>query len=124
MVLVGLAVFSHWILDFIVHVPDLPVYDNSAKVGLGLWNRPVMAYGLESAVLLGGIWLLLRERQTRTLRTWMFGVLLLAIQAYNTFLAPPPTSDRAFAVTALVAYVVFAVAIWWLEDRRVTMGAA
>ena len=29
--LVGLAVFSHWILDFIVHVPDLPLYDNSAN---------------------------------------------------------------------------------------------
>jgi hypothetical protein len=39
-VLVGLAVFSHWILDFIVHRPDLPLYDNSAKVGLGLWNYP------------------------------------------------------------------------------------
>jgi len=49
-------------------------------------------------------------------------VFLLAIQAYNTFLAPPPTSDRAFAVTALVAYAVFAVAIWWLDDRPVTMG--
>jgi hypothetical protein len=33
--LVGLAVFSHWILDFIVHAPDLPLYDNSAKVGSG-----------------------------------------------------------------------------------------
>ena len=123
-VLVGLAVFSHWILDFIVHVPDLPLYDNSAKVGLGLWNTPALAYGLESAVLLAGMWLCLRGRQERTLQTWIFGVLLLAIQAYNMFLAPPPTSDRTFAVTALVAYAVFAVAIWWLEDRRGTMESA
>jgi membrane-bound metal-dependent hydrolase YbcI (DUF457 family) len=38
--IVGVAVFSHWVLDFIVHVPDLPLYDNSAKVGLGLWTAP------------------------------------------------------------------------------------
>src|SRR5215510_13090611 len=40
--LVGLAVFSHWILDFIVHAPDMPLYDNSVKVGLGLWNAPMI----------------------------------------------------------------------------------
>src|SRR5882724_4617669 len=32
----ALAVFSHWILDLLVHRPDLPLYDNTAKVGLGL----------------------------------------------------------------------------------------
>ena len=40
---VGAAVFSHWVLDFVVHRPDLPLYDNSAKVGLGLWNAPALA---------------------------------------------------------------------------------
>src|SRR5688500_11612764 len=33
---VGLAVFSHWPLDLVVHTPDLPLYDNALKVGLGL----------------------------------------------------------------------------------------
>src|SRR5918996_701101 len=41
--LVGLAVLSHWILDFVVHRPDLPLYDDTAKVGLGLWNQPAVA---------------------------------------------------------------------------------
>jgi membrane-bound metal-dependent hydrolase YbcI (DUF457 family) len=44
--LVALAVFSHWVLDFLVHRPDLPLYDNTAKVGLGLWNRPLLAFVL------------------------------------------------------------------------------
>jgi hypothetical protein len=34
-VLVALAVFSHWVLDLLVHRPDLPLYDDAAKVGLG-----------------------------------------------------------------------------------------
>jgi hypothetical protein len=36
--LVAAAAFSHWILDLVVHVPDLPLYDNTAKVGFGLWR--------------------------------------------------------------------------------------
>lgn len=116
-VVVGLAVFSHWILDFIVHVPDLPLYGNSAKVGLGLWNARALTYSLECAVLLGGIWLYLRDRRARTTGAWAFGAFLLAIQGYNAFLAPPSFSDRTFAVTALIAYAVFACAAWWLEDR-------
>ena len=114
---VGFAVFSHWILDFMVHRPDLPLYDNSAKVGLGLWNAPALAFGLEAAVLFGGIWLCLRGRLARSIGTLIFGVLMLALQAY-VFFGPPPTSDRAAASTALVAYALLATVIWWLQDRR------
>ena len=120
---VGLAVFSHWILDFVVHRPDLPLYDNSAKVGLGLWNAPALAFGLEAALLFGGVWLCLRGRLARSLGTLVFGVLMLAIQAY-VFFGPPPTSDRAAASMALIAYAVFAAVIWWLQDRRAASGAA
>ena len=123
-VLVGLAVFSHWALDLIVHVPDLPLYGNSTKVGLGLWNARALTFGLEGALLLGGIWLYLRARTAQPRRLWAFGALLMAIQGYNTFLAPPPASDRLFAVTAIIAYAAFAAGIWWLEDRPVRARAA
>ena len=121
--IVGLAVLSHWVLDLVVHVPDLALYDNSAKVGFGLWNAPRLAFGLEAALFLGGIALCLRGLQTRR-GTLLFGVVALAIQAYNTFRGPPPASDRAFALTALAAYAAFAVVIWLLEDRRPKASAA
>src|SRR5512138_1704942 len=41
--LVGAAVLSHWVLDWLVHRPDLPLYGNQSKVGLGLWDYPVLA---------------------------------------------------------------------------------
>src|SRR5713101_1980836 len=50
-IVVAAAVFSHWVLDFIVHKPDLPLYDNTVKVGLGLWDHRALAFGLEAAVL-------------------------------------------------------------------------
>jgi len=122
-VVVGLAVFSHWILDCLVHRPDLPLYDDSVKVGLGLWNAPALAFGLEAALLFGGMWLLLRGSLVRSLPLLAFGLAMLAIQAY-IFFGPPPTSDRSAAWTALIAYAAFAAVIWWLQDRgaRVRTG--
>ena len=119
--IIGLAVFSHWILDFIVHSPDLPLYDNHAKVGLGLWNYPAVAFGLEAALLFGGMWFYLQGRVARSLGTFVLGVVMLSIQAY-LFFGPPPTSDRAAASTALLAYGVFALVIWWLQDRRAAIA--
>jgi hypothetical protein len=115
--LVGLAVFSHWILDFIVHVPDLPLYDNAAKVGLGLWNQPILAFSLEAALLLGSIAIYLRASHTPRFGIIGFGVVMLGIQAY-VFFGPPPASSAAAAVTALGAYGIFALAIRFLADRN------
>jgi hypothetical protein len=115
--LVGSAVFSHWVLDFVVHRPDLPLFDDSAKVGLGLWNRPALAFGLEAVLLLGGVALFQRHRSGRWVPLVIFSLIMLAIQAY-IFFGPPPVSDAAIASTALGAYAVFAVAIWLLTDRR------
>src|SRR2546425_10298548 len=118
--IVGLAVFSHWALDFLVHRPDLPLYDNTAKVGLGLWNLPVLALGLEIALLFGGMWLSFQTGVRRRLPTAVFGLVMVAVQAY-VFFGPPPVSDKAAATTALAGYALFAAVIGLLrsEERRV-----
>ena len=113
---VAAAVFSHWLLDLVVHRPDLPLYDDAVKVVLGLWNRPVLAFGLEAVLLFGGMWLYFRTGAARRTATAAFGLILLAVQA-SSVLGPPPPSDKAAAATALVAYVVFAVVIGLLERR-------
>ncbi len=113
---ISAAVFSHWVLDFVVHRPDLPLYDNSAKVGLGLWNVPAIALGLEAVLLFGGMWLYFRLGTARRSAMLVFGAIMVAIQAY-VFFGPPPASDNAAALTALVAYAVFALIIRALERR-------
>jgi len=116
--IVGVAVFSHWVLDFLVHRPDLPLYDNTAKVGLGLWNLPAVALGLEAVLLFGGMWLYFRLGTARRMAMLVFGLAMLGIQTY-VFFGPPPPSDTAAAATALVSYAVFAVVIRALERRAV-----
>src|SRR5215470_6345861 len=44
---IGAAVFSHWVLDLVVHRADLPLYDDTAKIGFGVWNYPIIAILLE-----------------------------------------------------------------------------
>ena len=115
--LVAVAVFSHWILDFVVHRPDLPLYDDTAKVGLGLWNWPAPALGLEAMLLFGGMLLFLRERSGSKAGMSIFGIIMLAIQSV-VFFGPPPTSPGAAAVTALLAYALFALFVAWWEVRH------
>src|SRR5262245_31594581 len=115
--LLGLAVFSHWVLDFVVHRPDLPLFDDAAKVGLGLWNLPAVAFGLEALLLIGGIAVCIRAHLVRGTPTLVFGAAMLAIQAY-VFFGPPPVSPRAAALTALVSYAVFAAVIHLLEQKQ------
>jgi membrane-bound metal-dependent hydrolase YbcI (DUF457 family) len=118
---IGVAVLSHWILDFIVHRPDLPLYDDTLKIGLGLWNYPVVALSLEAALLFGGMILYLRVttpvNAIGRVGPPVFGVLMLAIQSY-IFFGPAPVSPAAAAITALVSYVVFAVVAEWLARQR------
>jgi hypothetical protein len=118
--LVGFAVFSHWLLDLIVHRPDLAIYDDTLKVGFGLWNYRGIEFVLEIGILLFGAALYLRRNSAiaRKIGVIIFVVALVLIQTSNTFVRRPPSSDRAFAITALVFYTVFAAIAFLLEKRR------
>ncbi len=119
--IVGAAIFSHWILDLLVHRPDLPLYDDVLKVGLGLWNYPVVAFLLEAGLMFGGMLLYLRATEPVTpggkYAMLIFGLVMLLIQA-NVFFGSPPRSPTAAAVTALMAYFVLAGVAYWLEKKR------
>lgn len=56
---VGLVVSCHWLLDFIVHPPELPLFfGNSHLVGLSLWATETgyrIAWSLEIAMLAAGL---------------------------------------------------------------------
>lgn len=121
MVVVGAAVLSHWVLDWVVHRPDLPLFDDAAKVGLGLWNRPVPAFVLEVGLLLGAAVLWVRARPSSRGRrgAWMLTAVLVAVQVVF-LLGPPPPSGAAVAITALVAYLAFA----WGAARVDRLGHA
>jgi hypothetical protein len=121
--LVAAASFSHWVLDLIVHTPDLPLYDNSAKVGFGLWRHVAFSFPLELVVLGLGAWLYARMTNFASAKGkyvfWGFVFFLAAMQVYANF-GPPPSSPDAMAVTALAFYLVLAVLAVGVERISVT----
>ncbi len=122
-VIVGVAVFSHWILDLLVHRPDLALYDSHMKMGFSLWNYKWPEFALEVLFLIIGIYIYMRStRADRNIGRYgfiVFGIAMLAIQA-SQFYTPPPPSGNAVAISALFAYVLFAGIAAWLERKRVS----
>ena len=59
---IGAVVFSHWLLDLLVHRPDLailpgPWADMLPRIGLGLWSIPWLVFAMELVLVLGGAYL-------------------------------------------------------------------
>jgi hypothetical protein len=125
--LLAAASFSHWILDLLVHVRDLPLYDNSAKIGFGLWRHVVVSFPLELIVLAAGASLYARTMTFASAKGryvfWAFVFFLMAVQVYANF-GPPPTSPNAMAFMALALYVVIAALAAWVERMTTVSSAA
>jgi hypothetical protein len=119
------AVFSHWLLDLVVHVPDLPLLGDSFKVGFGLWRHVWISFPLEIAILIGGAVLYMRAVPSRTRPgdavLWLFVAAMSALQTYATF-GPIPASPLAMAENALAAYLVLAALAGLVDWARGTLG--
>lgn len=123
--IVGLCVFSHWLLDLLVHMPDLPLIGDRMKVGLGLWRFRGPSLAAEFAVLFAGAFFFLRKApvsRSYRLRFWaLFGWLVVG-QLFATF-GPQPTTPEIAAAMALGGYTVFAL-LGWQVDRALARGEA
>jgi hypothetical protein len=117
------VVFSHWCLDLVVHVPDLPLWGDRFKVGLGLWNHVAVATALEIALLVGAaLWLRADALAWRRAGGWALGVfvgVLVAFHAVN-LLGPPPPSVAAVGAAGLAVYCIVAAVGFVLERRAAT----
>ena len=118
----GLAVVSHWLLDLVVHYPDLPLYPgNSPLLGLGVWSSPVVAMALEFSIFAAGLWLYLRSTMTSDATgkwaLWSLVAVLVLIQIANVFGAPPP-STTAIAWAGQAQWLLVAWGYWIDSHRR------
>ena len=121
-IVIGLLVLSHWLLDVVSHRPDMPVTLSDAhRIGLGLWNHPVPAIGVEVLLFAAGVGSY--AASTRALNRqgsigfWALVVFLLLVYAAN-LLGPPPPSVNAVAWSAEAIWLLVA---WgfWVDHNRV-----
>jgi hypothetical protein len=118
----GVAVFSHFILDFIVHTPDLLLVPGlDIRVGLGLWNSLIGSIVAELAILVVGCWIYLSSTPSGEGLVGRYGMyIFMVVLAIVTIVTPFMTFPDVLtvALTSELLYVVFTLTAWWLDNKR------
>jgi len=117
----ALAVSSHWILDLIVHYPDLPLAPGTtARFGFSLWASTPISLTLELILFGAGAILYLRATRASdrigTIGFWLLAALLLGIHLGNIF-GPPPPSVTAIAWVGQAQWLLV-LAGYWVDRHR------
>lgn len=125
-VVLGLAVFSHWLLDLIVHGPDLPLLPGAdMMLGLGLWNSLPGTLAVETAMLASGVWLYLQVSSPRdpTGRRALAGLVAFLLLVYlGNVLGDPPPSVGAIAWVGQAQWLLVAWG-YWVDAHRFLPGS-
>jgi hypothetical protein len=114
-------VASHWLLDLLTHRPDLALIPGgSIRIGLGLWNYPVIAIGIETLLFVGGLLLYLKTTIPSD-KVGSFGlgslVLFLTVIHIGNIVGPPPPSVRAIAWVGQAQWLLVAWG-YWVDRHR------
>lgn len=118
---VGAGVFSHWVLDFVTHRPDMPLYPGgSARLGLGLWYSTAGTIATEVTMFVVAIVLYLSATWARGrwghVSLWSL-LMTFAFLYVAAIVLPPPPSGAMVAYGALASWIVVPWAMW-IEHTR------
>lgn len=119
----GAAVLSHWLLDLLVHYPDLPLYPGSSPMlGFAWWSSLPLTLAAEFVLFALGLKFYLDATRARDAagRWGLVGLvaLLVIIQLSNTF-GPPPGDVTALAWSAQAQWILVVWAYWLDRHRQV-----
>ena len=121
-VVLALLVVSHWVLDWVTHAPDMPLYPGGPKMGLALWNSVPATMLVETLMFAAGLYVYTRTtRASDAIGRWglvSLGATLGAIYVLDALYGTPPPSVLAICVVALAASVVFTAWAWWTDRHR------
>lgn len=118
----GAGVFSHFILDWITHRPDLQLYPGSStRVGLGLWDSLLGTLVVEGTLFVTGVALYATGTRAHNRRgsigCWLFVLVLIAVYLGSLF-GPPPHNMTAMMVTGVMANLFFFWIAWFDRHRE------
>jgi hypothetical protein len=120
-VLVALLVVSHWVLDFVTHRPDMPLYPGGTPLGLGLWNSVAETLITEGVMFLAGVWLYATATRARdgVGRYAFWGLIAFLVVSYvGSLYSPPPTAMFALAIGGIVFGWLFVGWAAWADGHR------
>lgn len=124
----GLAVVSHWVLDLIVHRPDLPLYPGqSPLLGLGLWNSLPGTLVVEGLIFVAGVALYIHATAARDkigiYGFWGLAGLLVLIYLGNVFSPPPANLDQNAIAWMGHLQWIFILLAYWVDRHRTAVAS-
>lgn len=114
----GLVVLSHWILDFLVHVPDLTIAGGESKYGLGLWNIPWIEIPLELALTIGAFVWYTRATKGPIMPPLILMGIMLIFQAVSWFAPQPTEYSIALPLLAIFGFGFITLLASWVGSTR------
>ena len=119
---VWICVISHWVLDWITHRPDMPLYPGGrGRYGLGLWNSVAGTMSVELAMFVFGVWIYARVTRVRDrvgrFAFWAYVTLLLLLYVGDRF-GGMPASASEIAWTGIIATFILLIWAWWFDAHR------
>lgn len=121
-IVAGALVASHWLIDLVSHLPDLPLWPGGPKGGLGLWRSTAATLVVELAIFAAGIGVYLGStRATRRAGSWGFAgfVAMLLFFYVASLVSPPPPGVTSIAVAGLVGSAVTLAWAAWVDRARI-----
>ena len=122
-VVLGVLVVSHWFLDVVMHLPDMPLTPaaGSPRYGFALWNSREGTLAIELLLFGVGIFLYLRSTRARdrigTYGLWALVLLLLFFYAGSTF-GPPPPSVEVVGWGGIIGGLILIALATWVDHHR------
>jgi hypothetical protein len=123
-VVLAILVLSHWVLDWIAHAPDMPIFSgHGPRYGLGLWNSVPGTLAVELGLFAVGVAIYASATRARdrigAIGWWaLAGGLALAEVA--VVLGPPPPDIDALVAAAFGVFAILPLA-WWIDRHRETI---
>lgn len=117
-VLAAFVVISHWILDFLVHAPDLTIAGTPPKLGLGLWNYPWIEMPLEILITVSSLAWYMRRTKGPVGPPFILITILLLFQTIDWFGPHPQTAGLQLQLIALSSFAIATALAWWVDDTR------
>ena len=123
----GGVVLSHWVLDLLMHRPDLPLtFSGKARAGFGLWNSLPLTLIVELGLFVAGAAVYMHSTEKKDgvggYALWAFLIVLAAIYAMNLFGPPPPNAEMiGIAGNASWLFVIWA---YWVDRHRRVVSVA
>ena len=119
--ILGVLVVSHWFLDLLVHIPDLPLFPGyNLKVGLGIWNSLAATLIVEGLIFVVGVYLYFQTTKAKN-KTGLYSlvglIVFLVLMYVANLVGPPPDSIEAIGIVGNAQWLII---LWgyWIDKNR------